>query len=264
MPTNNTIAAIVMALLAKGIAGALFGALFAGLHQVLVGFGLSGGIALILATAAAAMTTSAFYSAMPIALVGTMASVLASIGYLIAAGSITLFLIVAISGSAGAIAGSCYAWMITSGSRPLAETFAGMLAGVLTGGSLALALVVTGKQVDMLVLAAIVAVFFGIFFQILKQWLAGEDGGWLPNVLSAPLVGGLIAAVVGASIWFMGGQMTALLDAQAQFAVGQVLKEIPAGLMCGLLGGSMIGLFFGGIEFHVSRLEMDAVSFNVS
>lgn len=160
-------------------------------------------------------------------------------------------MIIAMSGSAGAIAGSCYAWMVASGSRPLA----GIVAGVLTGGSLALAFVVTGEKLDMLVLAAIVAALFGVYFQILEQWLVCGVGGWLPNALSAPVVGGIIAAVVGASFWFMGGEMTALLDAQDQFAVGQVLKDIPAGLMGGFLGGSMLGLIFGGVEFHASRLE---------
>ena len=95
-------AAVVLTFIVWGLAGGLFGSLFAGLHQVLVVIGLSGWQPLVVGAAAAAMTTSAFYSAMPVALVGAMAGVLASIGYLMASGHQVRLLTIANSINPGA------------------------------------------------------------------------------------------------------------------------------------------------------------------
>jgi len=72
MFTKDQLTVVVMTLFVWGFAGALFGALFAGLYQVLQMLGLIGWQPLIAAAALAAMTTSAFYSAMPVALVGAI------------------------------------------------------------------------------------------------------------------------------------------------------------------------------------------------
>ncbi|MBK5966325.1 spermidine synthase [Thiocystis minor] len=252
MLTKDQFAVIVMTLFVWGFAGALFGALFAGLYQVLQVLGLIGWQPLIVAAAAAAMTTSAFYSAMPVALVGAMAGVLSSIGYLIATGQeIELFMIVGIAGTAGVVAGSFYAWMVTGGSRPLAETLTGLLAGLLAGGSLAVALAMSGEEIGMFVLAAGVVALVGTFFQISERWLLTRTAGWLPGILSAPVVAGLIAAVVGASIWIVGGTTSAMLDVSTRDAIGRVLHDIPPGLLGGLLGGALTGLLLELFGFHL-------------
>ncbi|NEX21572.1 spermidine synthase, partial [Thiorhodococcus mannitoliphagus] len=210
MLTKDQFTAIVMALVVWGFAGALFGALFAGLYQVLVVLGLTGWQPLVIAAAAAAMTTSAFYSAMPVALVGAMAGVLASIGYLIATGQqVQLMAIVGIAAIVGVIAGGFHSWIAKSGSRPLAETLTGLLAGLLAGAVLALVLDVLGQRVGMFVLAAGVVALVGTFFQVSERWLVGRSLRWLPDALSAPVVAGLIAAVVAASIWILGGTTSA-------------------------------------------------------
>ncbi|MBK1722399.1 spermidine synthase [Thiocystis violacea] len=252
MFTKDQFAAIVMALFVWGFAGALFGALFAGLYQVLGVLGLSGWQPLVIAAAAAAMTTSAFYSAMPVALVGAMAGVLASIGYLIATGQeVELLTIVGIAGLAGLIAGSFYSWIVTSGSRPLAETLTGLIAGVLAGGVLAIVLAVLGEHVGMFVLAAGVVALVGTFFQVSERWLVSRSLGWLPDALSAPLVAALIAAVVGASIWIVGGTTAMMLDASTQDEIGKVLHDIPPGLTGGLLGGALTGILLELFGFHL-------------
>ncbi|WP_295405547.1 spermidine synthase [uncultured Thiocystis sp.] len=252
MLTKDQFAAIVMILFMWGFAGALFGALFAGLYQVLQVLGLTGWQPLIMAAAAAAMTTSAFYSAMPVALVGAMAGVLSSIGYLIATGQeIELFMIVGIAGTAGLVAGSFYAWMVTGGSQPLAETLTGLLAGLLAGGVLAVVLAMSGEEVGMFVLAAGVVALVGTFFQISERWLLARTSGWLPGILSAPVVAGLIAAVVGASIWILDGTTSAMLDVSTQDAIGRVLHDIPPGLLGGLLGGALTGLLLELFGFHL-------------
>ena len=252
MQSKDQFTAIVMALFVWGFAGALFGALFAGLYQILGMLGLSGWQQPVIAAAAAAMTTSAFYSAMPVALVGSMAGVLASIGYLIATGQeVDLLMIVSIAGVAGLIAGGFYSWMVAGGSRPLAETLTGLLAGLLAGGSLALLLMLTGESIGIFVLAAGVVALVGTFFQISERWLVSRSIHWLPGAISAPVVAGLIAAVVGASIWLLGGTTDAMLDARSQGAVAHVLRDVQPGLLGGMLGGALTGIVLEIFGFHL-------------
>ncbi|TCT24140.1 hypothetical protein EDC35_101460 [Thiobaca trueperi] len=254
MLQKDQLAQIAMILLVWGLAGALFGALFAGLYQVLWILGLPGWQTLMIATAIAAVTTAAFYSAMPIALIGTMAGVLASIGYLMAAAlKLNLIAIVGLAGAAGVVAGTLYAWMVTRGSRPLAEILNGLVAGLLTGALLVLTFALTGWQVNMIILAATAVAGVGTLFQLAEGWLVERAARWLPAMLSAPVVAGLIAAVVGASIWFVGGATAAVLDDRMTSAFGQILAHIPAGLLGGFMGGALSGLL---LEFLGFRLDV--------
>ena len=253
MIKKDQLATITMILLVWGLAGTLFGALFTGLYQVLWALGLPAWQTLTIATAVAAVTTSAFYSAMPIALVGAMAGVLASIGYLIANGlQVELIVIVGLAGIAGLAAGSLYAWMVTRGSHPLAEILNGLVAGLLAGGLLVLIFALTGWQVSLFALAAIAVAGVGTLFQLAEGWLVDRAARWLPAALSAPVVAALIATVVGASIWFVGGTTTAMLDQRMTSALAQSLADIPSGLLGGFVGGSLSGLL---LEFLGFRLE---------
>lgn len=253
MLTKDQFTAIVLALFVWGFAGALFGAIFAGLYQVLVVLGLVGWQPLVIAAAAAAMTTSAFYSAMPVALVGAMAGVLASIGYLISAGQeVELTIIVGVAAVVGVVAGSFYSWIVKSGSCPLAETLTGLLAGLLAGAALALVLTLLSGQIGMFALAAGVVALVGTFFQVSQRWLAKRSRDWLPDALSAPVVAGLIAAVVGASIWILGGTTSVMLDTGGRDGIAILFDDIPPGLMGGLLGGAITGIL---LELFGFRLE---------
>jgi len=253
MQSKDRFTAIVLALIVWGFAGALFGALFAGLHQILLVLGLTGWLPLVAAAAAAAMTTSAFYSAMPVALVGSIAGVLASIAYLIVIGhDIDLVMIAGLAAGSGVVAGGFYSWMVAGGSRPLAQTLTGLLAGGLAGGLLSLVLGFLDEPVGVFVLAAGVVALVGALFEVSGRWLVRLGIAWLPGMVSAPLVAGLVASVVAGSIWILGSTTATVMDARTQQAIAEVLNDIPPGLLGGLLGGALTGIL---LELFGFRLE---------
>jgi len=253
MKNKDKPAAITLTLFVWGLAGALFGSLFAALYELLIVLGLDGWQPILVGTAIAAVTTTAFYSAMPVALVGAMAGVLASIGTLMASGHrIQLLLIAGVAACAGVIAGSFYGWMNEGGGRPLAETLTGLLSGLLSGGLMALVLAFYGEPVAMFGLAAGIVALVGGLFQLSERRVVEVITRWCPRALSAPVVAGLIATVVGASIWVMGGTTAMALDAETKTAIGQVLQQVPSGFLGGMLGGAVTGIL---LELSGAHLE---------
>jgi hypothetical protein len=156
------------------------------------------------------------------------------------------------AGIAGLVGGGFYSWMIKGGGRPLAETLTGLLAGLVAGVLMAAGLTVYGDEVGMPVLAAGVVALVGTLFQLSERWVVGTFSGRFPRTLSAPLVAGLIASVVGGSIWVMGGATASALDGSVKLAIDQVLADIPAGFLGGLLGGAVTGVL---LELMGVRLE---------
>jgi hypothetical protein len=243
MAKKNIAATLLLTVSVWGLAGALFGSLFAALYQVLVVLGFGGWQPLIVGAAVAATTTAAFYSAMPVALIGALAGVLASIVYLMVTGhQVRLLMIALVAGGAGVIAGIFYAWTARVRVRPLADTLIGLLSGLFAGSALAGVVVLSGAQLGTFVMAAGVVAIVGSLFQLNQNRFAAMCSHWLPRAISAPVVAGLIASVVGASIWIMGGPTAGVLDQQTVSAIDQVLDEVPAGFLGGLLGGAVTGV----------------------
>ncbi|MGE5153961.1 MAG: spermidine synthase [Bdellovibrio bacteriovorus] len=243
-----------MTLIVWGLSGGVFGALFAGLYGILSTLGFGGWQPPLVATAAAAVTTTALYSAMPVALVGAMAGVLASIGALILMGqNLALSSMAAAGGVAGVVAGTFYAWMAQSGGRPLAEAITGLLAGLVAGLVLASVVTLVGHQMETLTLAAGAVALVGTLFQVSDRWIVDHIAALLPGGLSAALVAGLIAILVASSIWVLGGTGAYALAGTAGDALGQVRHEIGPGFIGGLLGGAVTGLILELLGFRLEE-----------
>lgn len=111
----------------------------------------------------------------------------------------------------------------------------------------------SGWQTNMLVLAAIAVASVGALFQLSEHWLVERAVRRLPAALSAPVVAGLIAAVVGASIWFVGGATILMLDDRITSVFAEVASHIPGGLLGGLLGGAITGVLLELLGFHLAE-----------
>ena len=225
------------------MAGGLFGSLFAGLYQLLMLLGLPGWGAAIAGAGISAMTTAAFYSAMPIALVGAMAGMAVSIAYLIATGhQIRLVAIAGLAGIGGLVAGMAYSWLIRSRVHPFSQTLAGLVSGVAAGAVAALLAAVAGPEPGMLLLAPVTVILVGGLYGRIQPGIVTACANRVPPKVSIPLVSALIGAVVGASIWIVGGTTTGGLSEETLGSIDYVLSQVPAGFLGGLIGGGIIGV----------------------
>lgn len=243
MNNKPTVGDLILTLFIWALAGALFGSLFAALHDLFVALSLKPWQALVAGSTVAAVTTAAFYAAMPVALAGTMAGILSSIATLIATGhQLTLVLNAGVAGAAGLATGALYAWLIADKGTPLARTLSGFVAGLLAGGLVALASTFFGPGTSMFLLAAGVVALVGASFQLSGNKISAFCAGWFPGLLSAPIVSGLIAAVVGASVWVMGGATAMGTGPETKAAIDLVLHQVPAGFLGGMSGGAVTGI----------------------
>jgi hypothetical protein len=248
--------AIALTVLVWGLAGAVFGALFIALFQILALLGMEDWQTLITASVAAAMTTVAFYSSMQVAMVGATSGVVASIGYLILATQrIDLAGIAGIAAILGAINGLFFTWIIRRTARPLAETLTGLLAGLGAGVILSVVLTFYPGELSAFVLAAGVVALVGSLFQLNEHWIVHACSRWLPAGLAAPMVSALIAAVVAASIWMTSGTTAAAMDLATKAAIDGVINDVPNGFIGGMLGGAITGLMLELLGFHVEEPE---------
>jgi hypothetical protein len=256
MKPRHKVPLILQALFVWGLAGALFGALFAGLLRVLPLFGLKGSEAIIAAAASAAGTTAVFYSAMQVALVGAMAGVVASLGYFMVGGlRVQLLPISTLSAAVGMVAGGLYAWLGMGGGRSFAETLTGLMAGIIAGAILGAGLDLYGAQVGLAIQAAAIVALVGGLFKLAEGPMAKGLIGRIPGALSVPVVSGLIAGVVGAGVWLMGGTTTWSPDSVTKDLLDQVLKDIPTGLLGGMAGGALTGALLETVGMHLEEDE---------
>lgn len=256
MKTKDKAMAVLLVLVVWGLAGGLFGSLFAGIFDILKLMGLSGWQPLVIGAAAAAMTTSAFYGAMPVALVGAMSGVIASLIYLMVSGQrIELVAIMLTAGITGLLIGGFYAWMEAGGERSLGETITGFLAGIVAGVLLWLGLALYGEEVGMFVRAAAVVALVGTLFKLNERWVSARLARHVPRPLSASVVAAAIAAVVGAGAWLVGGAASEFTYYSGSHGVASLVADIPSGFLGGMLGGAVTGVLLELLGMHLEEDE---------
>lgn len=242
----DRVVASVSTLLIWACAGALFGTLSAGLYVLFLILGLPGWLAWSTATTASVATTAAICLTLQAALVGAVAGVLASIGYLMASGQTPAsYVLILVGAGLGIAAGGCYTWATRYVSHSLSHSASGLLAGLGASAALMVLLATLGAQISMPVLTFGGAVCAGIAFSRLDPWLLRHLGRRLPEYLSATLVAGLVATLVATGIWFVTTVTDGLVAAGSSIGVGPLLGHIRPGIVGGLLGGCVVGIAVG-------------------
>lgn len=223
------------------LAGALFGGVFFGLHEVFGTFGGAPWLMLTLAVALAGAVTSAFFGAMQVAVLGTMVGVLVGIVFLmLAVDPERPMIMLGAAMGAGLVAGSFYSGSSAIRSRPLGQTVSGLLAGCVAGPILHLLAASLGFGGSMLLLAALAVSLVGIFYLIASRWVLSLCSEWMSAKMSGPVVAGLVAAAVATSMWLIGGSVTGGVELP-EAALGERLLPVTQSLIGGALGGAIGG-----------------------
>ncbi len=239
---KNKVAAVSITAIVWALAGGLFGAIFTGLHQVLLALGLVGWQPLVVGGAVAAMTTSAFYGSMPVALIGAMAGMLGSIGTLMVGGqAVALPVIAGVCGLTGLVVGLFHSWVLPGNARPLGVILTGFLAGSIAGALVAWGLGILGGPFGPFVVAAGIVALVGSLFQFGGPHILRGCFAWVPQGLGTPLVAGIIAAVVGAAVGIMSGLGASDGGQSIADGIQQMVAQVPTGFLGGMVGGAITG-----------------------
>jgi hypothetical protein len=239
---KNKVAAVSITAIVWALAGGIFGAIFSGLHQILLALGLHGWQPLVVGGAIAAMTTSAFYGSMPVALIGAMAGMLGSIGTLMVSGQpVVLPVIAGVCALTGLVVGLFHSWVLPGNARPLGVILTGLLAGSTAGALMAWGLSLVGQPVGPFVIAAGVVALVGALFQFTRPHILRGCFTWLPEGLGTPVVAGVIAAVVGAAVGIMSGLGSSGLGQAVADEIQQLFAAMPMGFLGGMVGGAITG-----------------------
>jgi hypothetical protein len=239
---KNKVAAVSVTAVVWALAGGLFGAIFTGLHHVLLSLGLHGWQPLAVGGGIAAMFTSAFYGSMPVALIGAMAGMLGSIGTLMVGGQpVVLPVIAGVCALVGLVAGLFHSWVLPSNGRPLGVILTGLAAGGVAGAVVAWGLSVFGQPVGTFVIAAGVVALVGSLFELSRPHIVRGVFTWLPQGLGTPVVASVIAAVVGAAVGIMSGIGASGPGQSLAEGLQQMLTAMPMGFLGGMAGGAITG-----------------------
>jgi hypothetical protein len=239
---KSKVAAVSITTVVWALAGGFFGAIFTGLYQVLLALGLEGWQPLVFGGALAAMTTSAFYGSMPVALIGAMAGMLGSIGTLMVSGQpVGLPIIAGVCAVTGLVVGLFHSWVQPGNARPLGVVMTGLVAGGVAGALMALGLGLLGTPVGPFVIAAGIVALVGGLFELTRPHILRGCFTWLPQGLGTPVVAGVIAAVVGAAVGIMSGMGSGGLGQTVADEIQQLFSAMPTGFLGGMAGGAITG-----------------------
>ncbi len=116
------------------------------------------------------------------------------------------------------------------------HALSGLTAGLLSGLVLQLL-----PPLPPALLAGLASAGVGASYLLLTTTLFSKCSRLVPARLSATLVAALIATVVAASIWLIGGTTAGTLPPDRVTAIGQILHGLPSGLLGGAVGGALTG-----------------------
>lgn len=254
MKALKKLGAVLLRALIWALSGAIFGGLFTGLYQVFVIFDKPEWMTLMLASGLSGAVTAAFFGAMPVALLGSMVGVLVAIGFQISgvAGGKPLFML-GVALGIGSLAGSFYSGQMALRLRPLGQTVSGMLSGALAGPLVFALSGVLEQVVEPMWRAAAAVAFVGVLYIIISRWILSLCSEWVSARLSGPVVSGLVALAVAASMWLLGSTITGELARPMVSGDVNAAELVALGMLGGAIGGAI-----GGAALELLGIERAA------
>ena len=224
-----------------GMVGAVYAALFLALWQVFSFQGL-GIYAFFFAATLAGAAGAAVYGSMQAAIIGTLTGIVASTAYMIAAArQVSLWEIVLVTATAGALLGGVFRLpaQFTRGepAKALAGLGAGALSGLLVMSLKWMVPAVSGIRV----IAGLLVVATGILYVSSVNWWVANVESRIPRFFLNALVCAAVAAIVGGSVWILGGPVVGAVGPGHDRLLHMVSSLLPAAMVGGAVAGALSG-----------------------
>jgi hypothetical protein len=225
-----------------GFVGGIYASLFIGFLELFQFSGFSFW-SLVLAGSLAGAVGAAFYGAMQIAIMGTLAGVIATFGYLVTYSAnvqpLAVWIVASVAGlSLGAVFGAMHVFLVKGAlSKMLSGLVGGSFAGlVLWGVTLLLP-----EPLPVGVLVGLLVPITGYVYVAVSDRVESLCSGRIPDPIVGGLVAGSLAGVVGTSVWAVGGSATGSVDPAFRTAIDHALSQVPVAILGGAVGGIVAG-----------------------
>ena len=230
-----------------GMVGAVYAALFVALWQVFSFQGL-GTYAFFLAATLAGAAGAAVYGSMQVAIIGTVTGIVASTAYMIAASrQIELLEILSVTAVAGALLGGVLRLPAHFTRGEPAKALAGLGAGAFSGLLVTLLKWAVPAVSGIRVVAGLLVVATGILYVSSVNWWVSSVESRIPRFFLNALVSAAVAAIVGGSVWILGGPVVGAVgpghDELLQTVSGLMPPAMVGGAIAGALSGALLELF---------------------
>ena len=229
-----------------GLVGGIYAALFVGFLESFQFSGFSGW-SLVLAGSLAGAVGAAFYGAMQIAILGTLAGVIATFAYLVMnAGSAHPLGVMVVASVAGTTLGIAFGAMHVFLLRgALSKLLSGLIGGSCAGLVLWTVTLMLPQPLPLGVLVGLLVPITGYVYVAVSDRLESLCAGRIPEPIVGGLVAGSLAAVVGTSVWAVGGSATGSVDPAFKPVIDQALSQVPVAILGGAIGGILAGSLLG-------------------
>jgi len=217
-----------------------------------------GAIAIGLAASLAGAVGALFYGSLRLALLATMAALIAAFGYLYAMPfqAVSPREMLLVSGLAGIIVGGHYGYLITDSRvhQATAKTLTGLYAGFVAGMPM---VAVTGwyGEPGPALMAAILTPLTGLIYVLALRRIIALLQGQPSAIVSGALVGGGVAALMGIAVWAFVGIFNTTVTGDATELVRLAWTVLPDAVLGGALGGFIAGALLAAVGMRLMEDE---------
>jgi hypothetical protein len=213
-----------------------------------------GPMAIGLAAAMAGAVGALFYGSLRLALLATMAALIAAFGYLyvLPFQAVTPQEMLAVSGFAGLIVGGHYGYLMTDSRvyQATAKTLTGLYAGFVAGIPM-VALSSLYQDPNPAWYAAVLTPLTGVLYVLALRRIIDLLQGQPSAIVSGALVGGGVAGLMGVAVWAFVGIFNTTVTGNATPMVRQAWAMLPDAALGGGLGGFVAGTLLAAVGMRL-------------